>query len=152
MDEKPLTFALSPSFRNTTARYYHTPQGPQRGTRVALLRLKSDTKKRFGEYEFDKHYRENQYGFGNWHTIWKKRTMTKFEMAAHFLQQSMLLAQHPIVWVAGVVYFAGCALIGVEFWIIRRELNERDKALDILMKQAVDRGKALDALIERTSK
>lgn len=91
-------------------------------------------------------------GMGNRHTTWKKRVMTKFEMATQFLQQSMLLAQHPIVWVAGAVYFAGCALIGVEFWIIRRGLNARDKALDILMKQAVDRGKALDALIERTSK
>ena len=78
--------------------------------------------------------------------------MTKFEMVAHFLQQSMLLAQHPIVWVAGAVYFAGCALIGVEFWIIRRWLNDRDKTLDILMKRAEEDGKALDALIERTSK
>ena len=152
MDEKPLTFALSPSFRNTTARYYHTPQGPQRGTRVALLRLKSDTKKRFGEYEFDKHYRENQYGFGNWHTIWKKRTMTTIEMATHFLQQSMLLAQHPVVWVAGAVCFAGYALIGAEFWIIRRELNARDKVLDVLMKRAEDDSFALRTLIERTSK
>lgn len=89
-------------------------------------------------------------GLGNRHTIWKKRTMTTFEVAAHFLQQSMLLAQHPIVWVTAAVYFAGCALIGVEFWIIRRELNERDKALDIRMKQAVDSGKALDALMKRT--
>lgn len=76
--------------------------------------------------------------------------MTKFEMAAHFLHQSMLLAKHPIVWVAGAVYFAGCALIGVEFWIIRRWLNARDKALDILMKRAEEHGKALDALIKRT--
>ena len=91
-------------------------------------------------------------GLGNRHTIWKKKTMSKFEMVVLFLQQSMLLAQHPIVWVAGAVYFAGCALIGVEFWIIRRELNERDKALDIPMKQAVDSGKALDALIKQTSK
>ncbi len=76
--------------------------------------------------------------------------MTKFEMVTLFLQQSMLLAQYPIAWVAGAVCFAGYALIGVEFWIIRRELNERDKALDIRMKQAVDSGKALDALIKRT--
>ena len=72
MDEKPPTLSLGLSFRITTARYYHTPRGPQRGGGAAFLRLKSDTKKRFGEYEFDKHYRENQYGFGNWHTIWKK--------------------------------------------------------------------------------
>ena len=76
--------------------------------------------------------------------------MTKFEMASYFLQQSMLLAQHPIVWVAGAVYFAGCALIGVEFWIIRQWLNARDRTLDILMKRAEEHGKALDALIKRT--
>lgn len=78
--------------------------------------------------------------------------MTKFEMASYFLQQSMLLAQHLIVWVAGAVYFAGCALIGVEFWIIWRDLNARDKTLDILIKRAEDDGLALRTLIERTSK
>lgn len=78
--------------------------------------------------------------------------MTEFEMAAHFLQQSMLLAQHPIAWVAGAVYFAGCALIGVGFWIIRRGLNARDKALEILMKRAEEDSLALRTLIERTSK
>ena len=78
--------------------------------------------------------------------------MTNYEMAALFLQQSMLMAQHPVVWVAGAVYFAGCALIGVEFWLIRRELNARDKALDILMKRAEEDGLALRTLIERTAK
>ena len=78
--------------------------------------------------------------------------MTKFEMVALFLQQSMLLAQHPIVWVAGAIYFVGCVLIGVEFWFIRRELSERDKALDVLMKRAEDDSLALRTLIERTSK
>ena len=64
----------------------------------------------------------------------------------------MLLAQHPAVWVAGAVYFVGCALIGVEFWFIRRELNARDKALDILMKRAEENSLALDTLIKRTEK
>ena len=88
----------------------------------------------------------------NWHATWKKKSMTNYEMAALFLQQSMLMAQHPVVWVAGAVYFAGCALIGVEFWLIRRELNARDKALDILMKRAEEDGLALRTLIERTAK
>ena len=78
--------------------------------------------------------------------------MTKYEMVALFLQQSMLMAQHPVVWVASVVYFVGCALIGAEFWLIRRELNARDKALDILMKRAEEDGLALRTLIERTAK
>ena len=78
--------------------------------------------------------------------------MTNYEMAALFLQQSMLMAQHPVVWVAGAVYFAGCALIGVEFWLIRREMNARDKALDILMKQTEDNGLALRTLIARTAR
>ena len=91
-------------------------------------------------------------GLGNRHTTWKKRSMTKYEMVALFLQQSMLMAQHPVVWVASVVYFVGCALIGAEFWLIRRELNARDKALDILMKRAEEDGLALRTLIERTAK
>ncbi len=78
--------------------------------------------------------------------------MTNYEMAAFFLQQSMLMAQHPVVWVAGAVYFVGCALIGVEFWLIRRELNARDKALDILIKQTEDNGLALRTLIARTAR
>ncbi len=78
--------------------------------------------------------------------------MTKYEMAALFLQQSMLMAQHPVVWVMGAVYFAGCTLIGAGFWFIRREFNARDKALDILMKRAEDQGLALLTLIERTAK
>ena len=85
--------------------------------------------------------------------------MTEFEIATLAfqkstleLQKSALAAQHPVVWVAGAVYFVGCALIGVEFWLIRRELNARDKALDILMKRAEDQGLALLTLIERTAK
>ena len=85
---------------------------------------------------------------GNRHTIWKKRAMTKFEMAALFLQQSMLLAQHPIAWVASTVYFAGCALIGVGLLFMRRAAI----ALDILMRRAEEDGLALRTLIERTSK
>ncbi len=78
--------------------------------------------------------------------------MTKFEMVAHFLQQSMLLVQHPIVWVAGAVYFAGCALIGVGLLFMRRAAIARDKALDILMRRAEEDSLALRTLIERTSK
>jgi len=57
-----------------------------------------------------------------------------------------LLTKHPIAWLAGAVYFAGCALIGVEFWVIRRGLNARDKALDVLMKRAEDDNLALRTL------
>ena len=78
--------------------------------------------------------------------------MTEFEIATLALQHSMLAAQHAAVWVAGAVYFAGCALIGVEFWLIRRELNARDKALDILIKQTEDHGLALRTLIARTAR
>ena len=78
--------------------------------------------------------------------------MTELEIAALFLQQSMYAAQHPAVWVAGAVYFAGCALIGVGFWFIRREMNARDKALDILIKQTEDNGLALRTLIARTAR
>ena len=78
--------------------------------------------------------------------------MTNYEMVALFLQQLMLMAQHPAVWVAGAVYFVGCALIGAGFWFIRREMNARDKALDILMKRAEEDGLALRTLIERTAK
>lgn len=75
--------------------------------------------------------------------------MTKFEMVTLYLQQSLLLAQHPIAWVAGAICFVGCALIGAEFWFFHRELNAREKALDILMKQTADGSMGLDILMKR---
>ena len=68
------------------------------------------------------------------------------------LQKSALMAQYAAVWVAGAVGFALCALIGVGLWFMRRATIARDKALDILMKRAEDRGLALLTLIERTEK
>ncbi|MDE0332630.1 MAG: hypothetical protein OXL41_12240 [Nitrospinae bacterium] len=56
------------------------------------------------------------------------------------------------MWVAGVVGFAQCALIGIGLWLMRRAAIARDKALDVLMKRAEDDGLALRTLIERTSK
>ena len=76
--------------------------------------------------------------------------MTEFEVATLELQRSMLMAQYAAVWMAGAVGFAQCALIGLGLFFMRRAAIARDKALDILMKQAMDSGKALDALIKRT--
>ena len=86
----------------------------------------------------------------------RNRTMTEFELATLAfqkatleLQKSSLEVQYYTVWVAGVVGFAQCSLIGVGLWIMRRAANARDKALDILMKQTMDSSKRLDILMKR---
>ena len=85
--------------------------------------------------------------------------MTEFEVATLVfqkatleLQKSSLEVQYAAVWVAGIVGFAQCALIGADLLFMRRAAIARDKALDILMRRAEEDGLALRTLIDRTSK
>ena len=85
-------------------------------------------------------------------TLAFQKSGLELQKSALVLQESALMAQYAGVWVAGAVGFAQCALIGAGFWFIRREMNARDKALEILMKRAENNGLTLRTLIARTAR